>query len=92
MTGHLRPLITPRVNLNGTSKEDLVRQYTRVMRHLDETLGLMGEATPHGRDFQTFPDGAMLTTSARAAWHDRMQVLSAIRAEVEKLAISINDQ
>lgn len=92
MIGNLRPLIEPRVNLNGTSKESLVSQYTKVMRKLDDTLGLMGEAMPHGRDFQTMNNPEFHAEKAREAWRERMQLIRELRNEIEKLAISINNQ
>lgn len=92
MITNLRPLIEPRVNLNGTSKDELVRQYTKVMRKLSDTLGLMGEAMPHGRDFQTMNNPEFHAEQARKAWRERMTIIRELRDEIAYFAISINDQ
>lgn len=86
------PLIEPRVNLNGTSRTELVQQYLDVAQALYVVIQKMGTATPHGRDYQTFEDGAIRTVTARAAWSERRGMLETLRREIEAMAVSINDQ
>lgn len=86
------PLIAPRVNLNGTSKEALIRQYMDVYHALGVVLTHMHDATPHGRDYQTFSDAAQRTYAARDAWGERQLIIEAMRREIEELAINISEQ
>jgi hypothetical protein len=86
------PLVLPRVNMNGTSKGELVSQLTDVTRALDEAVSLMAIARPHGRDFQTFSDGEERCRQARDAWDARMKVVLKIQAQILAHAIEIHGQ
>ena len=75
----MRPLIQPQVNLNGTSREELVRQLQEVTEKLDAVIRAMAQAQPHGRDYQLRPDEF---AHAQWAWADRWQVLEELHAEL----------
>lgn len=87
-----KSLIVPRVNINGTSKKQLVEQYMEVVRHLNMTLAMMGPAAPHGRDYQTFPNHQEVVFAATEAWRERALMLSQFRKELEEMAFEIDQQ
>lgn len=65
------PVASPQVNLNGTELEQLLKQHHQVIvacRKLDEALAF---AAPHGRDYQTLPEGSI--SLARELWLVRKQ-------------------
>jgi len=88
----MKPLIIPTVNLNGTSKDELIRQLLKVTLALGNVLTVMGEAMPHGRDYLPSPlDGERKDSQAREAWRERMQVLKDLSDEVTRHAFAVND-
>jgi hypothetical protein len=84
----MRPLILPQINLNGTSRNQLVEQQCDVMTALRALYKAMGEAAPNGRDYQFRP--AEFTT-ARDAWDERMTAVELMRREIEAHAIAIQE-
>jgi hypothetical protein len=84
----MKPLTLPQVNLNGTSREQLVEQQRNVMHALDALQKAMQEAAPHGRDYQPRPAEFK---PAREAWLERMQVIGAMREEIEAHALAIQE-
>lgn len=48
-------IVIPLVNLNGTSREALVQQQIKVLGCLTALSVALGEASPHGRDYQPDP-------------------------------------
>ena len=63
-----------KVNLNGTSKDELLEQYRRVAEACRELKEALARATPHGRDFQLneedFQPARMVHTSHQIAVED----------------------
>lgn len=45
-------MITPHINLNGTSRKELYDQAADVREHLNKTIEAMYLAMPHGRDYK----------------------------------------
>jgi glucokinase len=82
----------PVVNLNGSSKESLLNDYLAIMRALEAANKAMAEATPHGRDFQTVPNGDWVGQKAREAFHERRALIRAMHAEFEAVAVAISEQ
>jgi hypothetical protein len=82
----------PVVNLNGSSKESLLQDYLAIMRALEAANKAMAEATPHGRDFQTVPNGEWVGQKAREAFHERRALIRAMYAEFEAVALAISEQ
>jgi len=85
----MQPLIKPQINLNGTSKEQLLQQQMIVMAGFRELLSAMSDAMPHGRDYQFRPSEYPL---ARDAWLERMKAIQAIEAEIFDHAMAISDE
>jgi hypothetical protein len=47
--------IIPIVNMNGTSRENLLQQYIDALEGLRHAIRTLGAMAPHGRDYQTQP-------------------------------------
>lgn len=77
-------LMLPSVNLNGTSKEELVAGYAKAHEAIMAALDAVAETSPHGRDFQTCEPG-----EHSVAMHqhlDRLMMLNTLAEEMEQLA------
>jgi len=86
-------LVTPTVNLNGSSKSDLVRQLMDVLSALHKAEQAICHAMPHGRDYSLSPiDGERLDSRAREAFRERARALHVMHGEFEALALDINRQ
>jgi predicted choloylglycine hydrolase len=86
-------LMMPRVNLNGSSAEMLIRQRMDICHTLDKAMEKMYEGMPHGRDYQTYyPDDAAKTNAAQIAWRERIDMLTSLKEELMQEAISIQQQ
>lgn len=79
----------PQVNLNGTSRDELATQYRNVYSAVDVALDLLCRFAPHGRDYQTLPAGSYDT--ARREHDARVEKLASIKAEIEAIAIHIQE-
>jgi len=80
MENKMKPLLPQRININGTSRADLLTAYMHInnaFRTLDQALG---EAMPHGRDYSDEYN------DARTAWDERRKTLETIRKEFEACA------
>jgi hypothetical protein len=80
-------LILPQVSLNGTNKQELVSQQLAVVGAIRVLLEAMGEAAPHGRDYQRDPSQL---EPAKKAWMDRRMLVYALRKEIEQHAEAID--
>lgn len=47
----------PYVNLNGASRESLIEAHMAVIKAARDLRQALANAAPHGRDYQTAPDG-----------------------------------
>ncbi len=82
----MKPLVQPQVNLNGTSRRELVDQQRAIINAGDVMLRAMANAMPHGRDYQFKPDEH---PGARDAWIERIEALEALMKEIEDHALEI---
>lgn len=80
-------LFTPTVNLNGTDKAELLKQYMEIDDKLADAIEALAVAMPHGRDY---PDGGLV--GARFAWRERLTILRDLRAELMDNAVKISEQ
>lgn len=89
-----RNLLMPVVNLNGMGAVELAGLYLDVSSALRLANKAMGEAMPHGRDYQTMPliNGQEPAVLARAAVNERRQVLLELEREYEEMALAIHRQ
>lgn len=83
-------LPTPRVHLNGTSKDELLRQNLDAMRAVEKARQAIATAAPHGRDYYVI--GPAAYTLAREAHDARLQALADIYSELEAIAVAIDQQ
>lgn len=83
-------LIPPRLNINGTSKPELLKQYTDILSAIADLQKAMRAATPNGRDYQTLP----MTEAglARDAFNERQVALTAMYGEFLQVALAIDEQ
>jgi len=81
-------LVPPQININGTSRRELVQQQLDVLRTLRALQQAMVDAMPNGRDYQIRPSEA---PAARAAWMDRIAIIYEMTQEIEKHAMAIQD-
>ena len=44
-------MLTPKVNINGTSREELIRQRLDARSKIRDTITALYEMQPHGRDY-----------------------------------------
>lgn len=89
----MKSLVQPIVNLNGTTKENLVNQLRHVLDALRQVESAMAEANPHGRDYQNSRiDGQNLVYAAADAWHERRAVIAKLKQEIEEHAFKISQQ
>lgn len=87
---NLHPLPLPQVNLNGSPGGRLVEQQVKVLNALYRLEEALAEASPHGRDYQTLPEGAY--QQARDAWAERRMLAQDLRHEIEAHALKIQEQ
>jgi len=72
----------PIVNINGTSRKQLLEQYLAALLALQVTVKAVQDAAPHGRDYV---HGGNI--SAAIAEHvERLAVLQRVADEIEKIA------
>jgi hypothetical protein len=88
----LQPLVAPVVNMNGTSREELARQYLGVMRALEAANTALCVAMPNGRDYQTVDRDGTACRDARQAFYDRCEIITRMRGEFEAVAIALMDE
>src|SRR5262245_23098174 len=94
----MKPLITPIVNLNGSSAEELMNYRLNVCKELEKAVEALFQGMPHGRDYQTHPKSRELggystvAEEAREAWRDRIEALRIINSELMADAQAIHDQ
>ena len=81
----------PIVNLNGTSKEELLRLHIDAMHALESAATAMMKVTPHGRDFQT-AGSVEVYRQAKADHLRRVNLLWSIHKELEEIALNISEQ
>ena len=78
------------VNLNGTSRDDLVAQQRAVMDAADTLLEAMGMANPHGRDYQLNADPTDYQQD-RDEWQEKRREAQDIRDYAYLCAMGIQD-
>lgn len=87
-----KEVIAPTVHLNGSGKTSLVKGYQKLREAIWEAQRVMGEVSPHGRDYyvqenEITPSG---TPARRAAIEHRARLLKLHEVEEEINAILFN--
>lgn len=79
----------PQVNLNGTSKKELLEQQVTALHAINAAIDALCAASPNGRDYQTLPKGAVqLALSEHQA---RLKLLHTVQDELQTIALHISD-
>jgi hypothetical protein len=77
-------MMKPTIHLNGTSRDELLRQLTTAGGALRKAIGALSDAAPHGRDY--YPQGSSAITKATAEHVSRLSRLQSVYEELEALA------
>ncbi len=73
----------PTVHLNGTAREELVRQYEAAVDGLRLALAGLRDAEPHARDYYPQGDGALKEAQREHA--SRIDRVRAVLSEIDEL-------
>lgn len=80
-------LTLPTVNINGTSRKELLDGYLACMGQVQLCIAALGAIAPNGRDY---PNRDVPLVSATREHRDRLLRLMAIRDELNVLAGSVS--
>jgi hypothetical protein len=81
-------MITPKVNINGTSREELIQQRIKAREAVRGLIAIMSEMRPHGRDYLGDTD----TYNRDRATHDeRIANLDKLYNELLEEAMAITN-
>lgn len=83
-------IVMPVLNLNGTSKHALLELQLEALSALHKARSAMAMAAPHGRDYQTAPEGTWL--AAVRQHRARMELVMKLENEITAIAEAISDQ
>lgn len=86
----MHKLVQPKININGSDGMELLENIVQLQDALSDAVGLWQKFAPHGRDYQTLPDGTY--GQAREAWAERGEFLLGLFGELEEYAQELNDQ
>ena len=82
-------MITPTVNLNGTSGKELFNLNLAVVEKLRDAIDALAKACPNGRDYQTATPG---TWGLAIDQHgERLKRLESVMAELETITETLAD-
>lgn len=82
-------MITPLININGSSIDDLVNPRLKAMDLLMDAIEALKQATPNGRDY---PGNNTACIADREEHFDRLGKLRALREELMSEALYIKEQ
>lgn len=71
----------PFVNINGTSREELIAQTKRIRDAATELRAALSDGSPHGRDYQTVDSS--IYAADNATWRAMLLKLKFIEREYE---------
>ena len=83
-------LTMPRIHMNGTDAEGLIKQQLEVLAATDQLLAALRAASPHGRDY--YPLGDTALRQARAEHDTRLKAVRMIADEANAIADAIQAQ
>lgn len=82
-------MITPQININGSSADDLINPRLQAMDHLMDAIEALSQAVPNGRDY---PGNTTACLADREEHYDRIKAIKAIREAIYAEAIAIKEQ
>ena len=83
-------MIVPTVHLNGTSKDELLRQVLEADRAVNVALSRLRDATPNARDY--YPQGPDAFREASNAHYLRIARLQSVREELAGIYEAVEEQ
>lgn len=81
--------MSPTIHLNGTSREELLRQVCDAVAAVRTAIGALVDMSPNGRDY--YPQGSDAINLAVKEHHARLEKLRAVQDELNAMAESIAD-
>jgi hypothetical protein len=90
----MKPLITPVINLNGNTADDLLEKLKLVLHNINHLQQSMTGAhdVVHGRNFQTVHNADITRREARDAWVERVDWLNQFHSDILTMALEIQAQ
>ena len=82
-------MITPTLNINGSSAADLIDPRRKAIDALRTVTDVLAHVTPNGRDY---PDDIFACMTDRISHYDRIATLNRIAAELMREAVAIQEQ
>ena len=82
-------MISPIININGTSADDLIAPRREAMDHLMDAMEALRQVAPNGRDY---PGDYDRCTADRETHFIRLEAIKGIREAIYAEAIAINGQ
>lgn len=82
-------MIQPIININGTSKDDLVNPRIAALDHINDVIETLKHVTPNGRDY---PGDTERLNADRQKHFDRIAYLRTLYNELYEEAIAIKGQ
>jgi hypothetical protein len=82
-------MITPQLNINGSSAADLIEPRLKPLDHLIDAMEALRQVMPNGRDYPTEPSKC---TYDRGIMTSRLNLLTVIRDDIYAEAIAIKSQ
>lgn len=82
-------MITPTININGSSIDDLVKPRLNAMDHLMDAIEALKQVAPNGRDYI---GNNIACVVDREEHFDRLAKLRALREEIMSEAVYIKEQ
>lgn len=83
-------MMFPTLHLNGTSYDELYRQYSEACAAIDQAIRIVEDATPNSRDYYVKGDAAM--PSAVREHVDRLRRLAAVKDELYSILEDVDRQ
>ena len=86
-------MIFPRINLNGTSEQTLLKECRSAYDAVVTAREKLSAMTVHGRDYQTYPDlGRKEFCMAQNEHFQRLEKLRSVEKELADLYANLSDQ
>jgi hypothetical protein len=82
-------MITPKLNINGSSAHDLIEPRLRAFKLLDDAVDALQDATPNGRDY---PGNQVACIADREEHYDRIKMLRKLIDTLLHEALAIKEQ
>lgn len=79
----------PTIHLNGTSKRELLEQYTEASHAVDAALDALYKAGPNGRDY--YVQSASALYKAQDEHYARIKKLREVKQELDDIALHVAD-